>query len=51
MVAATDVSLGQRLTPEMLKQLDEVKREMLDEWSVTKRAPAHAQWMHDGTYA
>jgi catechol 2,3-dioxygenase-like lactoylglutathione lyase family enzyme len=34
-------------TPEMMKQLDEVKREMLDEWARTKRAPRHAAWMHD----
>lgn len=38
-------------TPEMMKKLDEVKWDMLEEWSQTKRAPAHAQWMHDGTYA
>ena len=38
-------------TPEMMQRLDEVKREMLEEWSRTKRAPAHAAWMHDGTYA
>lgn len=38
-------------TPEMMKKLDEVKREMLDEWSKTKRAPTHAAWMHDGSMA
>jgi lactoylglutathione lyase len=36
-------------TPEMLKLLDGVKREMLEEWSRTKRAPRHAAWMHDGS--
>jgi catechol 2,3-dioxygenase-like lactoylglutathione lyase family enzyme len=36
-------------TPQMMKKLDEVKREMLDEWSRTKRAPKHAAWMHDGS--
>jgi lactoylglutathione lyase len=36
--------------PEVMKKLDEVKWDMLDEWSITKRAPAHAAWMHDGTY-
>jgi catechol 2,3-dioxygenase-like lactoylglutathione lyase family enzyme len=38
-------------TPDMMKKLDEVKREMLDEWSKTKRAPKHAAWMHDGSMA
>lgn len=38
-------------TPEMLRKLDEVKWDMLEEWSQTKRAPQHARWMHDGTYA
>ncbi len=38
-------------TPEMLQKLEEVKRDMLNEWSRTRRAPAHAAWMHDGTYA
>ena len=33
-------------TPEMYQKLDEVKWEMLDEWSRTKRAPKHADWMH-----
>lgn len=34
----------------MLKALDEVKWDMLEEWAVTKRAPAHAAWLHDGSY-
>ncbi|MBK1715275.1 VOC family protein [Rubrivivax gelatinosus] len=38
-------------TPGMLTQLDAVKREMLDEWSRTKKAPKHAAWMHDGSLA
>ena len=38
-------------TPAMMKRLDEVKRDMLDEWSLTKRAPKHAAWMHDGSLA
>lgn len=38
-------------TPEMMKKLDEVKRDMLEEWSRTKRAPKHAAWMHDGSHA
>ncbi len=36
-------------TPAMRKNLDEVKWEMLEEWSKTKRAPDHAKWMHDGS--
>lgn len=36
-------------TPEMMKKLDEVKWEMIEEWSQTKRAPTHAAWMHDGS--
>ena len=32
------------------KRLDEVKWDMLNEWAETKKAPQHAQWMHDGTY-
>ncbi|HUN94459.1 MAG TPA: VOC family protein [Burkholderiaceae bacterium] len=36
-------------TPEMYRKLDEVKWEMLDEWSRTRRAPTHARWMHDGS--
>jgi lactoylglutathione lyase len=36
-------------TPEMMKKLDEVKWDMLEEWSQTKRAPKHAAWMHDGS--
>ena len=38
-------------SPEMMKKLDDVKWEMLEEWNKTKRAPKHAAWMHDGTYA
>ena len=38
-------------TREMLKRLDEVKWDMLEEWSKTKRAPKHAAWMHDGSMA
>ena len=34
-------------TPEMSRKLDEVKWQMLEEWSRTKRAPKHAQWMHE----
>jgi lactoylglutathione lyase len=33
-------------TPEMNRKLDDVKWAMLEEWSRTKRAPRHADWMH-----
>lgn len=36
--------------PGMLEALDEVKWAMLEEWAVTKKAPKHAAWMHDGSY-
>jgi catechol 2,3-dioxygenase-like lactoylglutathione lyase family enzyme len=36
-------------TPEMYKTLDEVKWDMLNEWSKTKRAPKHVAWMHEPT--
>lgn len=32
------------------ERLDKVKWDMLNEWDKTKKAPQHAQWMHDGTY-
>ncbi len=38
-------------TPKMAKMLEEVKWDMLNEWAQTKKAPAHAAWMHDGSYA
>lgn len=31
----------------MNKKLDDVKWDMLEEWSKTKRAPRHAAWMHE----
>ncbi len=31
----------------MLKRLDAVKWDMLNEWAVTKKAPRHAAWMHE----
>lgn len=34
-------------TPEMMKKLDDVKWDMLEEWSKTKKAPKHAAWMHE----
>ncbi len=38
-------------TPKMYQMLDDVKWDMLNEWSQTKRAPTHAAWMHDGSMA
>lgn len=38
-------------TPEMDRKLDEVKWDMLEQWSKTKQAPEHARWMHDGSYS
>ena len=38
-------------TPDMYRKLDDVKWDMLEEWSRTKKAPAHARWMHDGSMA
>jgi catechol 2,3-dioxygenase-like lactoylglutathione lyase family enzyme len=35
---------------EMMQRLDAVKWEMLNEWAVTRKAPQHARWMHDGSY-
>ena len=36
--------------PEMARRLDEVKWDMINEWAVTRKAPQHARWMHDGSY-
>lgn len=33
----------------MSRALGKVKWEMLDEWADTKKAPKHAQWVHDDT--
>ena len=38
-------------TPEMMRRLDEVKWDMLEEWAKTRKAPQHARWMHDGSYS
>ena len=35
-------------TPAMMNELKRVAPEMLEEWSQTKRAPKHAQWLHNG---
>ncbi len=31
----------------LMKRLDAVKWDMLEEWSRTKRAPRHAEWLHE----
>jgi len=36
-------------TPEMNQKLDDAKWDMLNEWAVTKKAPQHTRWMHDGS--
>lgn len=36
-------------TDKMSCALDKVKWEILNEWADTKKAPKHAQWVHDGT--
>ncbi len=33
-------------TPEQMQQLADVAEEMLEEWSRTKKAPHHADWLH-----
>lgn len=38
-------------SPEMMRELDAVKWQMLEEWSRTKKAPKHAAWMHDPSLA
>lgn len=35
--------------PEVEKRLFDLRWEMLEEWSKTKRAPAHARFLHDGS--
>lgn len=35
-------------TPAMMKELKRVAPDMLDEWAVTKKAPKHADWLHNG---
>lgn len=35
-------------TPAMMKELKRVAPAMIEEWSHTKQAPKHAQWLHNG---
>lgn len=37
-------------TKEMYRKLDEVKWDMLNEWSQTKKAVHHADWLHNKEY-
>jgi catechol 2,3-dioxygenase-like lactoylglutathione lyase family enzyme len=34
-------------TSEQYKELNRVAHDMIEEWSVTKRAPRHAAWLHE----
>ncbi|GHE88407.1 VOC family protein [Thalassotalea profundi] len=34
-------------TVEQYKQLNDVAQDMIEEWSVTKKAPRHAAWLHE----
>ena len=36
------------MNPSMRKKLAAVSKPMLDEWSRTKKAPRHADWVHQG---
>ncbi len=36
--------------PGMLDELERVAPAMIEEWSVTKKAPQHAAWLHDGSF-
>lgn len=38
-------------TDDQLKKLKEVAPKMLEEWSVTKRAPKHAAWLHEEEFS
>lgn len=38
-------------TAKEMDKLDQVKWDMLEEWSRTKKAPKHAAWMHEQEFA
>ncbi|NVK21774.1 MAG: VOC family protein [Kangiellaceae bacterium] len=38
-------------TEQMFKKLDEVKWDMLEEWSQTKKAPKQAEWLHSEEFS
>jgi len=35
-------------TPEQMAQLNSVAPAMIEEWNITKKAPRHAAWLHEG---
>ncbi len=37
-------------TQEMLDKLHEVGPAMIEEWNITKKAPRHAAWLHEGEF-
>jgi len=37
-------------TQEMMDELHKVAPAMIEEWSVTKKAPRHAAWLHEGEF-
>ena len=38
-------------TPEMMQKLDRVKWDMLQQWSQTKSAVCHAEWLHEQEFS
>ena len=39
---------AQTAKPGMMEELKRVAPLMLDEWAITKKAPDHAAWLHNG---
>ena len=37
-------------TEAMMNELHKVAPEMIEEWSITKKAPKHAAWLHEGEF-
>lgn len=37
-------------TQDMMDKLHEVAPAMIEEWSITKKAPRHAAWLHEGEF-
>ena len=37
-------------TPEMMEELHQVAPAMIEEWNITKKAPRHAAWLHEGEF-
>ena len=38
-------------THEQMAELKRVAPEMIEEWSVTKKAPKHAAWLHEKEFS